>query len=295
MTMPYVRAYDLASEAAHSSTSFFNIPPPPPAKAMMDFLKWRSEQSEPIRLEAPEIVPAGVREQRKAWGTWGAKATIGRVPGGDVSRMPACDDAEEQPPAPCEATGECGDLLKMARRMEGAAKRSEQLMDNAVAAMQASKVLLDHAKRKARDILRDPSMSVLAEEDTGKHYDLAARMLWGPWDHAEAPYEPYHTPNESGAIDDMKHDGSSNLVTRYRERSELDKRAVEYLNLVEAQTAGPSSLSIPVVATLASAAAPGTCRRRHIPPPGGCSNTQRQHAKQCAVRRARHEAFLMAG
>merc|ERR1719326_406547 len=121
------------------------------------------------------------------------------------------------------------------------------------------------------------NFSLLAEEDTSKHWDMAARMLLGPWDRPEPPYEPNHAEdwiqdtlragvNEKGGVGDvgsMLTDRTNNILTRYRERTELDKRAAEYLNLVEAQTAGTSSFTAPAAATLAAAAPARVCHRRH--------------------------------
>jgi len=277
-----------------TSTSFLG-----PKKATNDFLRWREQQSAPVPLEAPDVVPVnGIRPQEEVWGNWGSKATIGdRREGQDTTRMPACDDAEAQPPPPCEATGECGDLLKDARRMEGAAKRSEQLMQNAVAAMQASKAMLKQAEVISKNILRDPSLSVLADEDVNHHYDLASRMLWGPWDHAEPPYEPYHTPNETHLLPEVRHDATSSVLVRLTERQELDARAVEYLNLVEAQTAGPSSFSPAASLSLTVAAPfqqPASFRHRRRSCKAGESGqaAQLRSCKLSDVRRARLEAFL---
>jgi len=297
---------DLTGAPHTSPTAFMISFQPPPAAAMMDFLQWRSKQSHQIPLEAPKALPDeayGVRPQEKVWGKWGSKATIGGrndMLSGDVSRMPACDDAEQQPPPPCETTGECGDLLKDARRMEAAAKRSEQLMQNAVAAMQASKVMLQHAERMAKDILQDPKLSVLADEDYAHHDDLATRILWGPWEHQEPPYEPYHKPNEDWyPMTDLKHDGTSGVLTRYTEREALDKRTVDYLNLVETQTAGPSAFSAAFVTTLAAAAAPcehpGICRRRRRECKATELDTQQRRARLPTARRAQLEAFLQVG
>lgn len=270
-----------------------------PPKATNDFLRWREQQSAPVPLEAPDVVPVdGIRPQEQVWGHWGSKASIGdRREGQDTTRMPACDDAEAQPPPPCEATGECGDLLKDARRMEGAAKRSEQLMQNAVAAMQASKAMLKQAEVISKNILKDPSLSVLADEDVNHHYDLAARMLWGPWDHAEPPYEPYHTPNETDLLPEVKHDATSSALVRLTERQELDARAVDYLNLVEAQTAGPSFFSPAAFACLAVAARcqqPTRFRHRRNSCVAGDSarSARLRSCKLSDVRRAHLEAFL---
>merc|ERR1712151_22514 len=113
---------------------------------------------------------------------------------------------------------------------------------------------------------------------------MIARYLWGPWEHEEPPYEPYHHPKEDWIRDalhkgidlkegrgvglsmDLEHDAKSDVLTRYRERTELDNRAAEYLNLVEGQTAGPSCFTAAAATTLvAAAAAPDqrSCRRRH--------------------------------
>merc|ERR1712146_250412 len=71
---------------------------------------------------------------------------------------------------------------------------------------------------------------------------LPARMLWGPWQHPEPPWEPYHNPHEDDWLPGDKHDNTSSILSRVIERRELEKRATEYLNLVEAQTLGPSSI-----------------------------------------------------
>merc|ERR1712098_270562 len=105
---------------------------------------------------------------------------------------------------------------------------------------------------------------------------MAERMLWGPWEHGEPPHEPYHMPREDGLkIAELKHDATSNVLERLMERNELDKRAAEYLNLVEAQTAGPASFTAASAATLAAASAPclqssASCRRRHLALADGC-------------------------
>merc|ERR1712227_793760 len=100
---------------------------------------------------------------------------------------------------------------------------------------------------------------------------MEARMLWGPWDNFfTPPYEPYYqkpqekwlrdamregihnyTPSEPGIpyfdgvsdIGESLMDIKSNILTRYYERIALDKRAAEYLNMVEGQTAGPASFT----------------------------------------------------
>merc|ERR1711879_391658 len=144
--------------------------------------------------------------------------------------------------------------------MEGAGKRAAQLLQNALAAMQASQVMLQHAVRKAKgmaiyDAKNQMKTSALAEDDPAKQYDMEARVLWGPWEHPEAPTEPYHFPREEWLrYTDMKHDASTKILTRIMERDALDKRAAEYLNLVEAQTAGPSAFSTAAAAALVAAA-----------------------------------------
>merc|ERR1739845_297441 len=100
----------------------------------------------------------------------------------------------------------------------------------------------------------DFSMSRLAEEDPSKQDDMAAKILWGPWMDPAPPYTPYH--HEEWMNEEMKRDMTHNIGTRLRERNELDKRAVEYLNLVEAQTSGPSSFSVAAVVALSTASAP---------------------------------------
>jgi len=271
---------------------FSAVPQMPPAKGMQDFIQWRMNQHEKMPLEAFDPKPPEVRPQEKVWGQWGAQATIGgREP--NSKRLPACDDAEAMPEPPCASfPGGCESLLKDARRMEGAAKRAEQLMQNALAAIQASKVMLGHAQKMAGDLFRNSythdigdlkdyrlgspkplhpmairnarkfndkwwghlgRVSVLGEEDPWKQSDIPGRLLWGPWNYGEAPWEPYHKPHEDRLMEADKHDMSTALLTRFKERMDLDKRAAEYLNLVEAQTLGPASFSNAALNTLVGA------------------------------------------
>merc|ERR1712146_299156 len=166
--------------------------------------------------------------------------------------------------------GECDLLLKDARRMEGASKRAEQLMQNALAATQAAKVMLKHAETMAKDLFKNEHnrdlgdgvhlgrISNFGDDDVSKTYDMQARMLWGPWDHGSAPYENYHRPREDGWLPADQTDNTSSITTRVMEREKLDQRAVEYLNLVEGQTLGPSTFS---AAAAASITAAGMCRQ----------------------------------
>jgi len=300
----------------------------------MDFLKFQSTQNEQIPVQGDEWVPPGVRRQEELWGRWGYRATV-PPPSyggeGDNTRMPTCVDAEAQPDPPCVATGECGDLLKLARRMEGAAKRSKTLLENAVAATMASKVMLKHAETMTKNILKDvkSKFSVFADETYSMEpyhptrFDLPEKMIWGAWDRETPPYEPYEKPDlrwsrwpyepyapprldmftdkrnpvPPGDLFMDPHEGrTASVLPRYMERLEQDKRAVEYLNLVEAQTSGPASLSIAALAALVAAAPerPGVCRRRYAETLGGDQKevAHRRDVHQDAERRAQLAGFL---
>jgi hypothetical protein len=267
-------------------------------ESYQDFIRWRASQDQAIPLIGDDpSLPDGMRGQSKVWGVWGAKGTIGgKFPGADITRMPACTDAEAQPAAPCaNVPGGCKELLDDARRFEGAAKRSQQLMENALAAVQASQAMLMVATRKARDILKDEdfNMSRLAEEDASKQNNMQAKILWGPWMDPAPPYTPYHHEDWM-QTEEMKKDMTHDIGTRLREREELDRRAVEYLNLVEAQTSGPSSLSVVATVTLLAAFAPS-----ERPIHGSCSEQKHvsRRARKCTGfrilgRKAQLEAFL---
>eukprot|EP00427_Karlodinium_veneficum_P043209 CAMPEP_0169262532 /NCGR_PEP_ID=MMETSP1016-20121227/43763_1 /TAXON_ID=342587 /ORGANISM="Karlodinium micrum, Strain CCMP2283" /LENGTH=117 /DNA_ID=CAMNT_0009345075 /DNA_START=34 /DNA_END=383 /DNA_ORIENTATION=+ len=98
-----------------------------------------------------------------------------------------------------------------------------------------------------------------AEDDALKQDDIQTKMLFGPWNSHIPPNEPYH--HDEWQTEETKLDRTTNIATRWDERRQLDNRAVDYLNLVEGLTAGPSSFSIAAVGSLVAASSPFVQRR----------------------------------
>merc|ERR1711972_793127 len=135
-------------------------------------------------------------------------------------------------------------------------------MDNALAAVQASQSMLMVAEKKAKDILdSDPfTMSRLSEEDILATDDMPTKMLWGPWNDEVPPTDPYH--HDEHLYPELKRDRETGILSRIHERNELDRRAAEYLNLVEAQTSGPSYFTTVSIGVVFAAAPRCRCSRQ---------------------------------
>lgn len=170
--------------------------------------------TKPLDDRLEETVPEGVPTMTSRYGKFGAHAISG-------DRKMPCIDAEAQPPPPCAATGECGDLLRLSRRFETSSRRAQDLMQNALSAVEYAKVMLARASRGAKALTASPRLQRFAAD---------ARPGPGgfPWLSQNFLDVKFGPP-----MDDLKPQHLEGVVARYQARKDLDDRIPYYIGLAE--------------------------------------------------------------
>eukprot|EP00440_Ansanella_granifera_P070164 gb/GFBE01076122.1/.p1 GENE.gb/GFBE01076122.1/~~gb/GFBE01076122.1/.p1 ORF type:complete len:301 (+),score=53.93 gb/GFBE01076122.1/:1-903(+) len=201
---------------------------PPRGQAEDDFIRWLSEQEPKPPTIVGEALPPGVPTMASRYGVFGAKSLITGVPG-DENKMPVpCPDAEAQPAAPCTATGECPELLALARRYTEATAHARRLTIAAEDALEVAQVLMRRVQKAAVNLNRMPQLSHFsAGEPNGPGGlpwslpDMLALTIRGPILH--------NMPVETEI--DME------TLPRMMEKWDYEHRVVEYLQ--RAEDSGP--------------------------------------------------------
>jgi len=194
--------------------------------AEKDFLRWMGENAEGMHEHPVEGLPEGVPTMTSRYGMFGAKALNGGLLG-ERHLPPPCLDAEAVPPPPCQATGECKDLLKLGREFELSANRAHESLANALAAIAFAKVLFRRVDKAADALVRSPLLSQLAEDarpapggSEWRRRDLIDKMLMPPIKEDYWPVGHFQA-----------------TTSRVQERWDLDNRIQEYLKTAEDDSA----------------------------------------------------------
>eukprot|EP00928_Gymnodinium_smaydae_P022188 TRINITY_DN18711_c0_g1_i2.p2 TRINITY_DN18711_c0_g1~~TRINITY_DN18711_c0_g1_i2.p2 ORF type:complete len:236 (+),score=41.12 TRINITY_DN18711_c0_g1_i2:146-853(+) len=192
-------------------------------RTINDFQRWfHDNREEPTPMSIGESIPEGVSSLSARYGTFGARA---HVDGGPIEKLSkgqkqlSCPDSERQPPAPCVATGECGDLLELARRFELSMEQAKIAAKAAQDALRYSDMMQNRVKEALSDNLSFPTVSHLSAD--GENMDIPRmirHILWGP----------------GGSIPDTYPDmqgHNADLLDRMQDEWNFEKRAAIYLEI----------------------------------------------------------------
>lgn len=173
-----------------------------------------------------EQLPAGVEPMSARYGTYGSRMLKegGPLDRGRTAPLP-CPDAEAQPPPPCARTGECGELLRLARKFQLGMEVAEQQLKAARVALEYSQVLLRRVHRGLDGVPRNLRLSRVMAADSDPEEaadpDMDVKILYGPLEESWP----------------LNHGSNAYILPRIMARWDQDKRAAVYLQRAEGNDA----------------------------------------------------------